>query len=74
MPIPAISIKPSTRHTRVDQRHAVGSAPGISPVAPVDRDGRCRASSGRHRGDGCPLRGVVCDPDAPNPLAERVAV
>jgi hypothetical protein len=43
MRISAAPIKPSTRHIRVDQRRAVGSAPGTSP-------------------------------DAPNPLAEKLAV
>jgi hypothetical protein len=72
MRIPATPIKPYTRHVRVDQRRAAGSAPGISPVAPVDGDGRCRASTPMRPEDS--LRGVVCDPDAPDSLAESVAV
>ena len=49
------------------RRRTFGAAPKISPVAPVDRDGH-RRGSGRHRGDGCFLRGVL------DRLAEGTAV
>lgn len=44
----------------------------ISLVAPVDRDGRCRASTPMRPEDS--LRGVVCDLDALNRLTARAAV
>jgi hypothetical protein len=44
-----------------------GAAPGVPPVAPVDRGGH-RRGSGRRRSDGCPLRGVSDWP------AERTAL
>ena len=53
-------------------RGSYRAAPEVSPVAPVDRGG-CRRGSGRHRGDGCSLRGLV-NVDALDPLDERVAV
>jgi hypothetical protein len=57
---------------RRHRRGAYGAPREISPVAPVDRGGHCRGS-GRHRGDGCSLRGLV-NVDALDPLDERVAV
>ena len=43
-----------------------------SPWPYVDRSGPGRASTPMLPEDS--LRGVVCDPDAPDPMAERVAV
>lgn len=72
MILPATPNKASTRHIRVDRPRAVGPAPGISPVVPVDREDHRRRSGTRRREDS--LRGVMVDPDVLDRIAGRLRV
>ena len=70
MPLPAHSAKPSAKHICLDRRCAVGPAPRVSLVAPVDREDH-RRGSGTSRPGGS-LRGVLVAPEVQVRITARL--